>query len=110
MLDQALFIVTSDQGFYYGEFGHARERRLAYEPSTHIPLVMRYPGLIPRGATPAALASNVDLAPMPCAPIGTSTSATVSSRGWTNCTICRKTHSSCATYFPTVRRRACAKT
>jgi arylsulfatase A-like enzyme len=63
VLDQTVFVVTSDQGFFYGEFGLAQERRLAYEPSTHIPLIVRYPGTVPAGSRPAALASNVDIAP-----------------------------------------------
>lgn len=63
VLDDTLFIITSDQGFFYGEFGLAQERRLAYDPSTHIPLFARYPALIRAGSTPDALASNVDVAP-----------------------------------------------
>lgn len=63
VLDETVFIVTSDQGFFYGEFGLAQERRLAYEPSTHIPLIVRYPGVVAAGVTPDALASNVDIAP-----------------------------------------------
>lgn len=47
MDEHPFFIVTSDQGFFYGEFGLAQERRLAYEPSTHIPLIVRYPGVAP---------------------------------------------------------------
>jgi arylsulfatase A-like enzyme len=63
VLDQTVFVVTSDQGFFYGEFGLAQERRLAYEPSTHIPLIVRYPRAVPAGSRPTALASNVDIAP-----------------------------------------------
>jgi arylsulfatase A-like enzyme len=63
VFDQTVFIVTSDQGFFYGEFGLAQERRLAYEPSTHIPLIVRYPRVVPAGVRPNALASNVDIAP-----------------------------------------------
>lgn len=63
VLDQTVFVVTSDQGFFYGEFGLAQERRLAYEPSTHIPLIVRYPGVVPAASSPNALASNVDMAP-----------------------------------------------
>jgi arylsulfatase A-like enzyme len=63
VLDDTLFAVTSDQGFFYGEFGLAQERRLAYEPSIHIPLIVRFPKLAAAGSKPAALASNVDLAP-----------------------------------------------
>jgi arylsulfatase A-like enzyme len=63
VLNETVFIVTSDQGFFYGEFGLAQERRLAYEPSIHIPLVVRYPALAKAGSRPRALASNVDMAP-----------------------------------------------
>jgi N-acetylglucosamine-6-sulfatase len=63
VLDETVFIVTSDQGFFYGEFGLAQERRLAYDPSTHIPLLVRYPPIVRAGASPATLASNVDVAP-----------------------------------------------
>jgi arylsulfatase A-like enzyme len=63
VLDETVFVVTSDQGFFYGEFGLAQERRLAYEPSIHIPLIVRYPPLVSAGSTPDQLASNVDIAP-----------------------------------------------
>jgi arylsulfatase A-like enzyme len=63
VLDETLIVITSDQGFFYGEFGLAQERRLAYEPSIHIPLIMRYPALVRASSTPAALASNIDVAP-----------------------------------------------
>jgi arylsulfatase A-like enzyme len=63
ILDQTVVVLTSDQGFFYGEFGLAQERRLAYDPSTHIPLVVRYPALAAAGSQPGALVSNADLAP-----------------------------------------------
>ena len=63
VLDETIFVVTSDQGFFYGEFGLAQERRLAYDPSTHIPLMIRYPGSFSGGAVRDHLASNVDVAP-----------------------------------------------
>jgi len=63
ILDETVFIVTSDQGFFYGEFGLAQERRLSYDPSTHIPLLVRYPSLVKGGIRPTALVSNADLAP-----------------------------------------------
>ena len=63
VLDNTVFIVTSDQGFFYGEFGLAQERRLAYEPSIRIPLIMRYPALARAGTTVHAFASNADIAP-----------------------------------------------
>lgn len=63
VLDETIFIVSSDQGFFYGEFGLAQERRLAYEPSIHIPFIVRYPALSKPGSKPNTLASNVDVAP-----------------------------------------------
>lgn len=63
VLDKTVVVVTSDQGFFYGEFGLAQERRLAYEPSTHIPLIVRYPAVVPAGVTPEGLSGNVDIAP-----------------------------------------------
>lgn len=63
VLDETVFVVTSDQGFFYGEFGLAQERRLAYDPSSHIPLILRYPALVDGGSQPTGLASNADVAP-----------------------------------------------
>jgi arylsulfatase A-like enzyme len=63
ILDQTIFIVSSDQGFFYGEFGLAQERRLAYEPSIRIPFIVRYPPLARPNSRPNALLSNVDVAP-----------------------------------------------
>jgi len=62
-LDNTVVIVTSDQGFFYGEFGLAQERRLAYEPTIRIPLLVRYPPLISGGQELSTMAANVDVAP-----------------------------------------------
>ncbi len=42
-LDQTVIVVTSDHGYFYGEHGLDRERRLAYEETARVPLFMRYP-------------------------------------------------------------------
>ena len=62
-LDETVVVVASDQGFFYGEFGLAQERRLAYEASIRIPFLVRYPPLVEAGTRPAAMAANVDVAP-----------------------------------------------
>lgn len=72
VLDNTVFVVTSDQGFFYGEFGLAQERRLAYEPSIHIPLIVRFPKQVPAGTRPEGLAANVDIAPTMLALAGVS--------------------------------------
>ncbi len=84
VLNETVFVVTSDQGFFYGEFGLAQERRLAYEPSTHIPLIVRFPRLVSAGTTPNVLASNVDIAPTMLALGGVSVPRTMDGRSLTS--------------------------
>jgi N-acetylglucosamine-6-sulfatase len=55
-------IFTSDNGFFYGEHRLTGGKFLAYEPATHLPLLIRGPGIKPGTAT-GQLASHVDLAP-----------------------------------------------
>jgi N-acetylglucosamine-6-sulfatase len=62
-LDRTVVAVTSDHGFFYGEHGLSEERRLAYEESIRIPLVVRYPPLIAAGTRIAPLSLTIDLAP-----------------------------------------------
>ena len=62
-LDDTLVIFTSDHGYFYGEHGLSVERRLAYEESIRIPLLMRYPRLIRAGTTLDPLVLSLDLAP-----------------------------------------------
>jgi arylsulfatase A-like enzyme len=62
-LDRTLIVITSDHGYFYGEHGLSVERRLAYEESIRIPLVMRCPELVKPGSTPSAMTLTLDLAP-----------------------------------------------
>jgi arylsulfatase A-like enzyme len=62
-LDNTLVVLTSDHGYFYGEHGLSVERRLAYEESIRIPLLMRCPGIVPAGETRDQMATAVDLAP-----------------------------------------------
>jgi N-acetylglucosamine-6-sulfatase len=57
----ALF-VTSDGGFMWGEHGLYR-KRTAYEPSIHVPLLVRFPREIEAGSRPTEMALNLDIAP-----------------------------------------------
>jgi N-acetylglucosamine-6-sulfatase len=61
--DETLVIFTSDHGYFYGEHGLSVERRLAYEESIRIPLLMRYPGLIRAGTTLEPMVLSLDVAP-----------------------------------------------
>ena len=55
-------IFTSDNGFFYGEHRLTGGKFLAYEPATHLPLLIRGPGIKP-GTSTGELAGNIDLAP-----------------------------------------------
>lgn len=62
-LDNTVFVFTSDEGYFFGEHGLSIERRLAYEESIRIPLIIRYPKLIRAGSRIDAMALGIDLAP-----------------------------------------------
>jgi N-acetylglucosamine-6-sulfatase len=56
-------VFTSDHGYFYGEHGLNEERRLAYEETIRIPLLVRYPPRVPAGAVRREMVSTIDLAP-----------------------------------------------
>jgi N-acetylglucosamine-6-sulfatase len=62
-LDHTVVIFTSDHGYFYGEHGLGPERRLAYEETARIPLIIRYPRLVAAGSTNDRLVQTIDLAP-----------------------------------------------
>ena len=61
--ENTVVILTSDHGYFYGEHGLNEERRLAYEETIRIPLIMRYPRWTTVNATPGQMAQTIDLAP-----------------------------------------------
>ncbi len=61
-LKNTYVIFTSDNGFFYGEHRLTGGKFLAYEPSTHLPFMMRGPGIKP-GTQTGELASTIDVAP-----------------------------------------------
>ena len=62
-LDNTVIIFTSDHGYFYGEHGLNEERRLAYEETARVPLIVRYPRVARAGAAPAELVQLLDVAP-----------------------------------------------
>jgi N-acetylglucosamine-6-sulfatase len=62
-LDDTVVVFTSDHGYFYGEHGLNEERRLAYEETIRIPLIIRYPRLAVASSTPSQIALSIDLAP-----------------------------------------------
>ena len=63
VLDNTVIMLVGDNGYFYGEHGLSEERRLAYEESIRLPLLMRYPPRVRPGLRPAAEALTIDLAP-----------------------------------------------
>jgi len=61
-LRNTYIVFTSDNGFFYGEHRLTGGKFLAYEPATHLPLLIRGPG-IKAGTSTGELAANVDIAP-----------------------------------------------
>jgi N-acetylglucosamine-6-sulfatase len=62
-LDQTVIVFTSDHGYFYGEHGLNEERRLAYEETIRIPLLIRYPPRVKPGAVAPEMVLTIDLAP-----------------------------------------------
>jgi len=62
-LDNTIVIYSSDNGYLMGEHRQFDTKRWAYEPSIRVPLVMRYPPLIPAGSVREQIVANIDIAP-----------------------------------------------
>ena len=61
-LRNTYILFTSDNGFFFGQHRLVGGKFLAYEPSTHLPFLIRGPGIKP-GSVSGQLASTVDIAP-----------------------------------------------
>ncbi len=55
-------LLSSDHGFFLGEH-HLYDKRLMYEPSIRVPMMMRYPGRVRAGTTLDEMTLNLDVAP-----------------------------------------------
>jgi N-acetylglucosamine-6-sulfatase len=62
-LDNTIIVFTSDHGYFYGEHGLDQERRLAYEETARIPVIIRYPPVARAGSTPSQMVQTIDFAP-----------------------------------------------
>ena len=58
-----IIVFAGDNGYFYGEHGLSDERRLAYEESARIPLVVWFPKQIRAKSVPDGFALNIDVAP-----------------------------------------------
>ena len=63
VLDKTVIMLVGDNGYFYGEHGLSEERRLAYEESIRVPLLIRYPPKVAAGSRPAAQVLTIDIAP-----------------------------------------------
>ncbi len=63
LLEDTLFIVTSDHGEAFGEHGYKGHTISAYDESTHVPLVMRFPGRDGPAGRVSGLTQSIDLLP-----------------------------------------------
>ena len=61
-LDNTVIIFSSDNGYFMGEHGFW-DKRIAYESSMRIPMLIRYPEKIKAGSTIDQTTLNIDLAP-----------------------------------------------
>ncbi len=61
-LRNTYILFTSDNGFFFGEHRLIGGKFLAYEPSTHLPFLIRGPGIKP-GSSTGELTANIDIAP-----------------------------------------------
>jgi arylsulfatase A-like enzyme len=62
ILDQTVIVFAGDNGFFHGEHGKG-DKRLAYNESMRIPLVMRYPEKAQAGQSVPEMVLNADIAP-----------------------------------------------
>jgi N-acetylglucosamine-6-sulfatase len=78
-LDNTYIVFISDNGFFQGEHRFDAAKFLPYEPSNHMPLLIRGPGLEPGGHR-GELVANVDLAPTFLQISGASATASIDGR------------------------------
>ena len=62
ILDDTLIIFSSDNGYFWGEHGMGG-KRVAYEESIRVPILMRHPGLIAAGVSNSGLVALTDIGP-----------------------------------------------
>jgi N-acetylglucosamine-6-sulfatase len=61
-LQNTYIFFVSDNGQFHGEHRIAQGKYLPYEPASHMPLLVRGPGIAP-GSRSSALVANIDIAP-----------------------------------------------
>ena len=70
LLDRTLVVLTADHGESLGEHGERTHALFIYDATIHVPLIWRYPRLLPAGRTYDAPVSSVDIVPTVLAALG----------------------------------------
>src|SRR6185436_4943063 len=81
-LDNTLFIFTTDNGFLLGEHG-AIDKRTMWEESIRVPMIVRYPPLIPKSRVVDEMVLHIDLAPSILAACGARPLENIHGMSWT---------------------------
>jgi arylsulfatase A-like enzyme len=76
-----VIIYTSDNGFFLGEHG-LFDKRLMYEESIRVPMLMRYPGHAKPGTVDPHMVLNIDVAPTLLDLAGVPAAASMQGRSW----------------------------
>lgn len=63
IFENTFLIITSDHGENLGEHGLASHQFCLYDSLLHVPLIMVYPGVIPRERRNSSLVSTIDIFP-----------------------------------------------
>ena len=62
IVNNTAVLLSSDHGFFLGEH-HLYDKRLMYEPSIRVPMMLSYPGRVKPGTTSDEMVLNLDIAP-----------------------------------------------
>ncbi len=62
IVENTSVVLSSDHGFFLGEH-HLYDKRLMYEPSIRVPMMVRYPGKVKAGTKSDEMVLNLDMAP-----------------------------------------------
>ena len=80
-LDETAIMLSSDHGFFLGEHTFY-DKRLMYEPSIRVPMIVRYPPRVKAGQVRKEMVLNVDAAPTLLEFAGLATPSTVQGRSF----------------------------
>jgi arylsulfatase A-like enzyme len=81
LTEDTVVCFSSDNGYYLGEHSLG-DKRSAYEESLRVPMLVRYPRLIPKGRTDDRMVLNVDPAPTFLELAGVPVPAAMQGRSW----------------------------